>query len=173
MHKLLHLSVLTNAYLLLNFPPWQRNPRGSLLRDPRKTRARIFVVSASCHSIRVTKPLRRNSYRNADSRESVGSRNKALLPCADLAEGKSDQRQAQSPRVCSPFWPAIIKSDRMTTQSPSWSEHGKEGGLGGLVLEVHMQWQDVCCHLLGFYPVIIIRTRYIACTQGKLAWSAS
>lgn len=42
-------------------------------------------------------------------------------------------------KVCSPVWPAIIKSDRMSAQSRSWSEPGKGGSLGGLVVEVRMQ----------------------------------
>ncbi|GAA6080735.1 uncharacterized [Tachysurus ichikawai] len=77
--------------------------------------------------------------RNADSHRSVRSRNKALLPYTDLAWEKVTSGRFSHPEVCSRVWPTIIKSDRMTTQSRSWSEHGKGGSLGGLVVEVHMQ----------------------------------
>lgn len=136
----------------------QRDPRGSLLHDLRGTGVRIFDVSASCYSICVTEALHWNSYRNADRRRSVCSRNKALLPYADLAGGKSDQRHVRSPRACSRFWPAILKPDRMTAQSQSWSEDGKGGSLGGLVVEVLYTCNGRM--LLGFNPVIIRRTRY-------------
>lgn len=103
----------------------QRESPGSLVRDVRKARARIFHVSPSGHSMCFTKPLRWNSYRNADSqRSSPGT--KLCFHMLTSLRGKSDQWQDQSPRVCSPFWPTIIKSDRMTTQSQSWSEDGKE-----------------------------------------------
>lgn len=135
------------------------------MSDLRRTQTRIFDVSASCHSIRVTKPSYENSYRNADSRRSVLSRNKALLPYSDLAGEKVTSGRLSHPEVC---FRSLAHNYKVRPHDHTVSElvrGWKRGQLGRSGSGGTHAMTGCVQHLLGFNPVIIIRTRYIAGTR--------
>lgn len=171
-HKHLHSSIFTHAYLLLHFPSglslltarpsrvtfaWSEKDSG------KNFRCLSFLPFYSCHQAFTWEFLQERRQLEICLLQEQSS--------ASIHWPHGGKKWPVAGSVTLSLLSMLTRNYKVRPHDHTVSElvrAWKRGQLGRSRSGGTHAMTGCVCHLLGFNPVIIIRTRYIACTRGRL-----